>query len=192
MPGATTESERTAMAAAPAKAADPEHWSYIKPVRPAPPTTANVSWPRNDIDRFVLARLEQEKLAPSPEAPKATLLRRVTLDLTGLPPTVAELDAFIADTRPDAYERVVDRLLASPALRRALGAPVARPCALRRHQRPRKGQSPQHLEVSRLGDRRAQPRHAVRSVHDRTDRRRHAAERDASSRRSPPASTAMR
>jgi hypothetical protein len=115
MPGATTESERTAMAAAPAKAADPEHWSYIKPVRPAPPTIANVSWPRNDIDRFVLARLEQEKLAPSPEAPKATLLRRVTLDLTGLPPTIAELDAFIADTRPDAYDRVVDRLLASPA-----------------------------------------------------------------------------
>ncbi len=115
MPGATTESERTAMAAAPAKAADPEHWSYIKPVRPAPPTIANVSWPRNDIDRFVLARLEHEKLSPSPEASKATLLRRVTLDLTGLPPTIAELDAFTADTRPDAYDRVVDRLLASPA-----------------------------------------------------------------------------
>ena len=72
------------------------------------------TWERNDLDRFVLARLEREKLSPSPEASKSTLLRRVTLDLTGLPPTPAELDAFLADTAPDAYERVVDRLLASP------------------------------------------------------------------------------
>ncbi len=96
--------------------ADPEHWAYVKPSRPELPAVASTrpAWARNAIDRFVLARLEREQLTPSPEAPKATLLRRVTLDLTGLPPTPAELDAFLADTAPDAYERVVDRLLASP------------------------------------------------------------------------------
>ena len=191
MPGATTESERTAMAAAPAKAADPEHWPYIKPValhRRRSPS----GWPRNDIDRFVLAQARARKLSPSPEASKATLLRRVTLDLTGLPPTIAELDAFTR--RHQARRLRPSRRSAAglAGLRRALGAPVARPRALRRHQRLRKRQSPQHLAVSRLGDRRAQPRHAVRSVHDRTDRRRHAAKRDASSRRSPPASIATR
>jgi hypothetical protein len=71
-------------------------------------------WIRNPIDAFVLARLEREGLTPSPDADRATLIRRVTLDLTGLPPAVGEVDAFLADTRPNAYERVVDRLLASP------------------------------------------------------------------------------
>ena len=94
--------------------ADTEHWSYVKPARPELPPVARTAWPRTPIDRFVLARLERETLPPSPEAPKATLLRRVSLDLTGLPPTPAELDAFLADTTPDAYDRVVDRLLASP------------------------------------------------------------------------------
>ena len=97
-----------------AAAAIDEHWAYKKPVRREPPAVAQDGWPRNPIDRFVLARLEREQLTPSPEAPRATLLRRVSLDLTGLPPTPAELDAFLADTAPDAYERVVDRLLASP------------------------------------------------------------------------------
>jgi hypothetical protein len=91
-----------------------EHWAYMKPKRPDLPEVANAGWIRNPIDRFVMARLEREKLAPSAEAPKATLLRRVTLDLIGLPPTPAELDAFLADTSADAYEKVVDRLLASP------------------------------------------------------------------------------
>ena len=91
-----------------------EHWAYVKPARSEPPAIARSSWPRNPIDRFVLARLEQEKLTPSPEASKATLLRRLTFDLIGLPPTPAELDAFIADASPEAYDRVVDRLLASP------------------------------------------------------------------------------
>ena len=95
-------------------AAIEEHWAYKKPVRPELPAVTQGDWPRNPIDRFVLARLERETLAPSPETAKATLLRRVTLDLIGLPPTPAELDAFLADTAPDAYERVVDRLLASP------------------------------------------------------------------------------
>lgn len=90
------------------------HWSFIPPVRPNPPAVHNATWPRSPIDAFVLARLEAEKLAPSPEADKTTLLRRVTFDLTGLPPTPAEVDAFLADHAPDAFDRVVDRLLASP------------------------------------------------------------------------------
>jgi Protein of unknown function (DUF1553)/Protein of unknown function (DUF1549)/Planctomycete cytochrome C len=97
-----------------AAAAIDEHWAYKKPVRPEPPSVSQTGWPRTPIDRFVLARLEREQLAPSPEAARATLLRRLSLDLIGLPPTPAELDAFVADTAPDAYERVVDRLLASP------------------------------------------------------------------------------
>jgi hypothetical protein len=90
-----------------------QHWSLIGPRRPETPATKDRSWPRNDIDRFVLARLETEGLRPSPEAAKETWLRRVTLDLTGLPPSIKELDQFLADTAPAAYERVVDRLLAS-------------------------------------------------------------------------------
>src|SRR5262249_748552 len=78
------------------------------------PVVKNNHWPRNGIDYFVLERLEREGLNPSPEADKTTLIRRVTLDLTGLPPTPAEVDAFLADASPDAYEKVVDRLLASP------------------------------------------------------------------------------
>jgi hypothetical protein len=95
-------------------AAYAQHWSFVPPRRPAPPAVKNPGWVRNPIDAFVLARLEREGMAPSPQADPATLLRRVTLDLTGLPPTVAELDAFLADRSPNAYERAVDRLLASP------------------------------------------------------------------------------
>jgi mono/diheme cytochrome c family protein len=90
------------------------HWSFQPVVRPAEPAVANAGWPRNGIDRFVLARLEKEGIAPSPEAVPATLLRRVSLDLTGLPPSPAEVRAFVNDRSPGAYERVVDRLLASP------------------------------------------------------------------------------
>jgi mono/diheme cytochrome c family protein len=90
------------------------HWAYVKPIRPSLPTVQNAKWPRNPIDNFILARLEKEKLNPSPETDRVTLIRRVTLDLTGLPPTIAEVDAFVADKKKDAYERVVDRLLASP------------------------------------------------------------------------------
>ncbi|MCU1236826.1 MAG: hypothetical protein JWP63_4793 [Candidatus Solibacter sp.] len=90
------------------------HWSFAPPVRPAPPAVRNDTWARNAIDKFALARLEREGLHPSPEAGRATLLRRLTFDLTGLPPTPAELDAFLADKSPDAYEKQVDRLLALP------------------------------------------------------------------------------
>src|SRR5437867_3073824 len=90
------------------------HWAYVPPKRSDPPPVKNERWPRNPIDRFVLARLDREGLKPSAEADKITLLRRVTFDLTGLPPTTAEVDEFLADKSPGAYEKVVDRLLASP------------------------------------------------------------------------------
>ena len=91
------------------------HWAYEAPKRPDPPSALKESkWVRNPIDRFVLARLEKEGLRPSIEADRPTLLRRLSFDLTGLPPTPAEVDAFVKDRSPDAYEKQVDRLLASP------------------------------------------------------------------------------
>jgi len=91
-----------------------EHWSFVAPQRPALPEVKDRRWGRNELDRFVLARLEQEGLKPNAEADRPTLLRRVTLDLTGLPPTPEEVDAFVADRSREAYERVVERLLQSP------------------------------------------------------------------------------
>ena len=91
-----------------------KHWSFIPPKRPDLPEVNDARWVRNPIDAFVLQRLGREGLRPSPEADRATLLRRVTLDLTGLSPTLAELDAFLADKSSNAYEKVVDRLLQSP------------------------------------------------------------------------------
>jgi hypothetical protein len=90
-----------------------KHWAFIPPKRPTVPRLSS-RWPRNPIDSFIAARLEREGLTPSPEANKTTLIRRVTLDLTGLPPSPAEVDAFLADESPQAYEKVVERLLASP------------------------------------------------------------------------------
>jgi len=89
-------------------------WSFIPPKRPPVPAVKNSEWVRNPVDAFILSRLEREGLHPSPEAEKRILIRRVTLDLTGIPPTPAEVDAFLADNSPSAYEKVVDRLLASP------------------------------------------------------------------------------
>ena len=91
-----------------------QHWAFVPLAVEEVPTVEHADWPRNDLDRFILTRLEREGLVPSPEATKETLIRRVTLDLTGLPPTLAELDLFIADDSPDALEKVVDRLLKSP------------------------------------------------------------------------------
>ncbi|MDR3632688.1 MAG: DUF1553 domain-containing protein, partial [Isosphaeraceae bacterium] len=88
-----------------------QHWAFETPRRPKPPRVKDEAWLRTPIDRFVLARLDAEGLKPSAEADKTTLIRRVTLDLTGLPPTLQEIDAFLADKAPGAYERVVDRLL---------------------------------------------------------------------------------
>jgi hypothetical protein len=92
------------------------HWAFVKPEKPAVPAVKELppGWDANPIDAFVLARLEQENLQPGPAAEKATLCRRVHLDLVGLPPAPAELDAFLGDASPDAYEKLVDRLLASP------------------------------------------------------------------------------
>ena len=92
------------------------HWSYQKPARPeVPEVTSGILKVRTPVDAFILRRLEEEKLTPSPEADRHTLIRRVSLDLTGLPPTPAEVDAFLADDGPDAYERLVDHLLGKPA-----------------------------------------------------------------------------
>src|SRR5207302_6875498 len=84
------------------------------PKRPELPPVRNPDWIRNQIDAFILARLDKEGLQPSPEADKPTLLRRLYLDLTGLPPTPQDVDAFLGDKSPDAYEKQVDKLLASP------------------------------------------------------------------------------
>lgn len=89
------------------------HWAFQAPTRPELPAVQNAGWVRNDVDRFVLARLEQEGMSPSREADRPTLIRRLTLDLTGLPPTWEEVQNFVNDPSPKAYETVVDRLLAS-------------------------------------------------------------------------------
>lgn len=91
-----------------------KHWSFIAPTKPEQPGVSQPSWPRNGLDYFVLARLDREGLKPSAEASRETLIRRVSLDLTGLPPSPSEVDAFLADKSPQAYEKIVDRLLASP------------------------------------------------------------------------------
>jgi len=93
---------------------DREYWAFQPVRRPDPPKVRNTAWVRNPIDAFILQRLEQKGIGPASEADKITLIRRVTFDLTGLPPTPDEVAAFVADTSPRAYERVVDRLLASP------------------------------------------------------------------------------
>ncbi len=90
------------------------HWAYRKPARTEPPEVRNPGWSRNPVDRFLLSRIEKEGLAPSPEADRGALIRRLALDLTGLPPTPEEVDAFARDDRPDAYEDLVDRLLDRP------------------------------------------------------------------------------
>ncbi len=91
-----------------------DHWAFQAPRRVPLPVVNNSAWVRNAIDNFILARLEREGVKPSPEAGRNTLLRRVSLDLTGLPPSSQEIQQFLADTSGDAYEKVVDRLLASP------------------------------------------------------------------------------
>jgi hypothetical protein len=90
------------------------HWSFIPPKRPTPPAVKNASWVRNPVDRFILAELEKRGLQPAPEADRRTLARRLSLDLTGLPPEPADVEAFVNDKRPDAYERFVDKMLDSP------------------------------------------------------------------------------
>jgi hypothetical protein len=90
------------------------HWSYIAVMRPEEPKTSNDAWAKNPIDKFVLTNLDTHGLKPSPEAGRVTLIRRASIDLVGLPPTPEEVDAFVNDAAPDAYEKLIDRLLASP------------------------------------------------------------------------------
>ena len=101
-------------AASAAASAIQKHWAFVAPVRGPLPAVKNIAWARTPIDRFILAKLEQEQLKPSAIAGKTTLLRRLSLDLTGLPPAIDEIDAFLKDASPRAYEKQVDRLLASP------------------------------------------------------------------------------
>lgn len=91
------------------------HWAFIPPRKAEPPTVADPAWSRTPVDRFLRARIDQQGLTPAAPADRRTLARRLSLDLTGLPPTPASVEAFVADERPDAYEKLVDRLLASPA-----------------------------------------------------------------------------
>jgi hypothetical protein len=98
-----------------------EHWAFVAPVRPPLPEVKDSSWVRNPIDRFILAKLEANHLQPAPEADRGELIRRASLDLIGLPPTPAEVEAFVKDRSPNAYEKVVDRLLASPHYGEHLG-----------------------------------------------------------------------
>ena len=107
-----------------AEGADYEpHWAYIKPKRPAVPETKNSNWLRNPIDGFILHALVAKGIGPSEEADKRTLLRRLSLDLVGLPPTTEEVEAFLNDSSPDAYERQVDRLLKSPHFGERMAVP---------------------------------------------------------------------
>ena len=114
-----------------------EFWSFRPPVAQARPAVRATRWPKQRIDYFILARLEQRELAPSAEADRRTLIRRVTFDLTGLPPTPDEITAFLADSRPDAFERLVDRLLASPRFGERMASlwlPLARYAEDQAHQ----------------------------------------------------------
>src|SRR5262245_56701759 len=92
----------------------PTHWAFVAPRRAVPPTVKNSQWVRNAIDQFILERLEREGIEPSAEADRHTLIRRLWLDLTGLPPSIAEVEAFVNDQRPEAWSELIDRLLDSP------------------------------------------------------------------------------
>src|SRR5262245_1004184 len=112
--GAQGDKEKIYAASRPITDEERNYWAFRKPARPQIPKVKNRSWVRTPIDAFILAKLEEKGLQPSPRADKRTLIRRVTFDLTGAPPTPEEINAFIADRSPQAYERVVKRLLASP------------------------------------------------------------------------------
>ena len=132
-------------------------------------------WVRTPIDAFILAELEQHGLKPSPEADRRTLIRRLSFDLIGLPPTPEEIEAFVQDPNPERLRSTRRPPARQPPLRRALGPALARRRPLRRHSRLRQGQAPrQRLALSRLRDRRVQPRPSVRPVHPRAGRRRRA------------------
>ena len=168
-----------------------KHWSFIAPERPPLPKVKNTAWPRNPIDYFHSGRGWNAKDSrPRPKPRGKTLIRRVSLDLTGLPPTPAEVDAFVQDKSPNAYEKVVDRLLASPRYGERM---AARWLDAARYADSNGYQFDGERVMWRWRDwviAAFNRNHAVRPVHARTDRRRHAARTPRSRRRSPPDSTA--
>jgi mono/diheme cytochrome c family protein len=183
------------------------HWSLIAPKRPNVPGISDfrfqisdwekreparsaklreqekelLAWPRNPIDNFILARLLQEGLAPSPEASPATLIRRLSYDLTGLPPTPAEIDAFLSKISHGSHQShaaLVDKLLASPRYGERMARDWLDLSRLRGHARLPSRRRARHVVVARLGDQIFQRKQTLRSIHDRAVCRRPAAERD--------------
>ena len=149
------------------------HWAYRPVKRPELPAVQHQQWVRTPIDAFVLARLEEKGIKPSPDADRATFIRRATLDVWGLIPTPEEVAAFVADRSPDAYEKLVDRLLASP---RYAERQARRWLDLARysgqHRLRRRSHAPEHVALSRLRDRCVRQGQAVRPVRQGADRRR--------------------
>ncbi len=144
---------------------DRSHWSFQPVTRPDIPQVDDDGWSRTDIDRFIFARLAQRGLQPMPPADPLTLLRRVTFDLTGLPPTPDEIAVFLADTSDKAWDRLVDRLLDSPVYGERWGMHWLDLARFRRDRRFRTRQRPpQCLALPRLGRRLPQCRHALRRV----------------------------
>src|SRR5688572_22863353 len=114
-----------------------EFWSFRAPVMPTRPKVQNARWPQQDLDYFVVAKMERKGVTPSPRAERRTLIRRLSYDLTGLPPTPAQVDAFLNDKRPDAYARLVDTLISSPAFGERMASlwlPLARYAEDQAHQ----------------------------------------------------------
>ena len=153
------------------------HWAFVPPQRPAMPAVRNEKWARNPIDRLVLARLEREGLKPSPEADRATLLRRLSFDLTGLPPTVRRSGRLPRRQVRRRLREAGGPPAGAAPIRRAHGDAVARSLALRRHTRLPHRFRAQHVEVARVGDRRLQSQHAVQPLRHRTTGRRPDAQR---------------
>ena len=138
-----------------------QHWAFVAPKRPSLPRVRKQGWLANALDHFILARLEQANLSPSPEAKKVTLLRRLSLDLVGLPPSIEEVETFLADQRPDALPATSGETPGVATLWRALGQALAGCGPIRRLRRIRKGQAAKGLVLPGLGHQRPQPRSAL-------------------------------
>ena len=138
-----------------------EHWAFTPPVRPELPAVSDEEWASQPIDQFVLARLDRDGIAPSEQADKERLLRRVTFDLTGLPPTIEEIDAFLSDTSDDAYEEVVDRLLGSVAYAERMAVDWMDLARYADSPRLPCRRIPNDVALERLGHRGLQSKHAL-------------------------------